>query len=365
MASAIDYINAFTADLENNQDKWKTYVINPFTDAYIDAFGKFNETLKAQKEADKAHGLLLSLSMLALSLCGGGLLTATFGATALKTIVGNAAQKLANNSALDFMVRHNMERAFRAADYLANNKTGNFIAGKLWDELEAKAGSFIGGKVTKAKEAIHVSRAAYPSVEKFVREPMKIYLALDTFVGEAKIKCHDLAAGYRDDDKLTDDEKIKKVAGLRKSTVYNPPQRSIAHAKLQDEIELSFYLYMVMESDYLWTDYREDWTDSGGRSMRRTGTYSPTKKTPINEPMGSANYPKSTPGRPSPNSQMVWYEKMGGVITDRLNELHSGLYGNKFMSSRQNSEYTVAAAQSSINTLANGNIKRLIGNTSL
>src|SRR5688572_15120012 len=121
--------------IDKVENKWMLYTINPYSMAYDDALEAFKKKLEEQKEEDKAESLLLSLAMLALSLCGGGILTAAFGSAAIKTIAVDAATNVICNN--------NMERAFKAAHFIATNKTATFVAGKLWDEAESKATAFV------------------------------------------------------------------------------------------------------------------------------------------------------------------------------------------------------------------------------
>ena len=96
-----DPITNFITDIPAKERKWKNHTITPFAKAWINAFENFKETMKQQKDADEAaQKLKFELAMLALSLCGGGLLTAAFGTAAAKT--------LATNAALDVICRNNM-----------------------------------------------------------------------------------------------------------------------------------------------------------------------------------------------------------------------------------------------------------------
>jgi hypothetical protein len=358
MADALGYINSFTGDLENNQDKWHTYVIAPFDQAYRDAFTNFNLFLKKQKESEAPPSWLLPLCMLALSLCAGGVLTASFGAVTAKALAGKAASSIAQGPGLDFIVRHNMERAFRAANFLANNKTGNFIAGKLWDSMESGVSSYTSDQFKKAKSAIIENASTFPSIEMLVQDPMKVEKALIKYVDEAKIKCHDIAAAIRDSASITDEAKILSVSLMRLAPICNPPQSSIAYDGLAGEIEMAFYLNLVTNLDYLASDFREELMETRGAGWRRTGYYTPNKITPI-EVSPDDNNPKSTPGKAGPQSQRVGFKGFPKVLSARLDELHKKKFRTPF-NANPVSENTIRLAEKTISSLANGNIKRLI-----
>ncbi len=365
MTTPAEAISNFLHDLNNNRDKWDTFVVDPFAKEYKKAFKRYQKTLADQKEADAFPQWVMSLSLLALSLCGGGVLTAAFGTAAAKTIAGTAAQKFVNGPGLDYLVRNNMERGFRAAGFFATNKVGNFIAEKVWDAAESGVSGYVSDKYTAAKAAIDQNRSSYPSVDKFAQDPQDIKDALGAFVGEAKIKCYDLAAAIRDDPKVPDEKKASDIMALRKATIFNPPQKSIVYDGLAEEIELAFYLLMVLDLDHLETDYQEELMEThGGRGWRRTGFYHPNKSTPINQSPSEASYPKSTPGPGRPGSQAVSYGRLGGVIGSRLDALYKNKFNTDFLPNRVE-QGTLVRAEKTIELLANGNIKRLIGSNGL
>jgi hypothetical protein len=341
MSNAREYINSFTSDLGNVKDKWSLNAVIPFHDAYIDAFTSFKSTLKNQEDADKAEReWKLGLAMFALSLCGGGIMTAAFGTTVLKNIV--------IDKAVDAICNRNMEKAFRAAHYLATNKTANFVAGQVWDAAEKRATDYLGGKL---KDSLAQNPAAYPSVDKFVQDPGKIRNALDTFILEAKTKCHDIAAAIRDNPAMTDDNKIAEVDKLRKSKIFNPPGKTIDNGGLAEDIELSFYMYMVMESDYQTSSeiyYVRSHDGLGGAREPRIKTH----KHPVPQSVYAKDYPND-PKDP------VKFNKIGGVIKDRMNGLYRRKIGGEFMNGSLDKTHLYRAEQT-LDLLAGANIKRLI-----
>src|SRR5882724_3328161 len=159
MADSRQFIDEFLIDLPNHGRKWKNFAVNPFAKAYVAARKAYDDMAKAQADADSETPLGLKLALLALSLCGGGAMTAAFGTTALKTIASNAAVAV--------ICRRNMDKAFTAANFIATNKTASFVAGKLWDEIENGATGFLGNKFKPTDLA--QNPAAFPSVNKFVQ----------------------------------------------------------------------------------------------------------------------------------------------------------------------------------------------------
>src|SRR4030095_9893739 len=103
--AASDYVrgvfNESLDRIDKLENKWMLYTVNPYSMAYDDALTKFNKKMKEQEEEDKAESLILSLAMMALSMCGGGILTAAFGSAVAKTIAVDAATKIICNNNME------------------------------------------------------------------------------------------------------------------------------------------------------------------------------------------------------------------------------------------------------------------------
>jgi len=343
-----DPITNFITDIPAKERKWKNHTITPFAKAWINAFENFKETMKQQKDADEAaQKLKFELAMLALSLCGGGLLTAAFGTAAAKT--------LATNAALDVICRNNMQRAFKAANYVATNQTASFIAGKLWDEAEKRVSDALGEKM---KEKFAQNEAQFPSIGKF-RTELDMYLSLDGFVSSAAEKVNDVAITIRDTVVIPTDLKLDQITKLSQSSFWRPPEKDLDVAVLTDEIELSMYLNLVLESDKLVTYEKASRRVSDGLGhgteyyMRRSG------RSDISESAGSANYPKPYGGWDSRSE--IEYERIGDIIQDKLNELYTKKFRGKFHDGRSlKSQEAIFAAERTIGLLAATSIKRTI-----
>ncbi len=208
MTTAKEKISEFMHDNENMEDTWKVYTRNPFSMAYDAALAAFTKTLEDQAKADAWK---LQLMTLALSMCGGGIMTAAFGTMAIKTIAGNYA--------LNVICNNNMERAFKVAYFVSTNKTANFIAGKVWDEIESRGTALVSATTV---EALSQTVQAFPSADKGNMSAFTMDKTLETFIGEAKIKAHNIAADIRDNSKVGDDEKIALVDKMRAKQVLQP-----------------------------------------------------------------------------------------------------------------------------------------------
>jgi hypothetical protein len=303
-------LNRFQHDLVQVERKWGAYTIKPYALAYETGYLNFKDKIKEQEDADK---LKAELIMLALSLCGGGVMTAAFGTIALKS--------LASKAAIHVICNNNMERAFKAAHFVATNKTANFIVGSVWDELEKRGKDYATGKLKTAIESMAQQPVAFPSAQKVTTIAVKT--SLEMFIEEAAIKAYDLAVGIGDDPRLSANEKIKKLTDMRTSKLWKPPEGSVDDGSLSDEIELSFYMNMVMNSDYLkTTTYRKVMRHDG---LARSPHYEPvTTRTDISESARSKDYPQEF------GNQEIGYKRIGGIIEDRINELHRKKFKEKF-----------------------------------
>ena len=321
MGAAADFINAWTSDLANTGKKWETYTVLPYARAYRRAAKGFEDTVAAQKADDEAKDAWLkALGMLALSLAGGGLLTAAFGSAVVKELAAKAAT---SDTVLNALIRNNMNRTYKAVEYVATNKTASFIAGKVWDAAESGVTDLVSGRV---KESMAQNAASFPSINQYADSPEDLKDALMMFVGECQTKLHDMAASIRDNPKLSDDAKIAGVKQLGVSPFFKPANQSVDPGDMDVEIELSFYCKMVLDSDVLWTDYKKEpiYEERGRAGWRISGyTYVPGKRTSIDEMPSSGNYPKQSAGAPStPGYQSIQYNKVGRKFMEKANELY-------------------------------------------
>ena len=349
-----DPITNFISDISHKERKWKNHTITPFAKAWIAAFENFKQTLKDQKESDEAaQKLKLELALLALSLCGGGIMTAAFGTAVAKTLAGNAA--------LEAIRRSNMERAFKAAKFVADNKTASFIAGKVWDDAEKRVSDAIDGKL---KGKLTQNEASFPSIGKF-RTELDMYLSLDGFISTAAERVNDIAVHVRDHASMPLSQKHDEIAKLATSSFWRPPEKDLDKTVIAEEIELSMYLNLVLESDSLetWeTGSRMGSSDGLGRGResyaRRTG------KRDITESAGSPDYPVAA--RDKDGYLAIEYKRIGGIIQDKMNDLHKKKFGGKFHDGRKlGSQDAILAAERALGMLAAVSIKRTIEDAGL
>ena len=343
-----DAIDNFIADIPSKQRKWEINAIDPYAKAWIAAFESYKSTLNMQKEKDAAIAALkLKLAMIALSLCGGGLLTAAFGSAAAKT--------LATDAAIDIICRKNMENAFKAANFIATNKTASFIAGKIWDEAESGVSGVIDDAI-KAKFA--QNEASFPSIGKF-RSELDMYISLSGFVKSGADKVNDIAIKVRDDNKQKTPDKLQAIESLKRSHFWNAPETNTLSPTTADEIELSMYLALVMDSDRVVTSVQAWRSISDGMGHGVEYYWKQTGDSSIEESPWSKSYPSSQYG--NERRQDIVFTEIGDLIQDRMNELHRQKFGNKFIDGRSIADVVaILEAERSIGRLAATNIKKLV-----
>ena len=349
MAAASDsvrgMINESLDRIDKLENKWMLYTVNPYSMAYDDALEAFKAKMKEQEEEDKAESLVLSLAMIALSLCGGGILTAAFGSAVLKTITVDAATKIICNN--------NMERAFKAAHFIATNKTASFIAGKVWDEAESKATAFVSDKI---KSGLSQNAASFPSTTRFQSmTSFKMSKTLEQFIREAKDKASDLITGLRDNNNIGDMERLQQLSKIEKGSFFNPPTKNVDDGTLGEDLELAFYMNLILNSDYLETyeRYTRRVTDGLGSSIEYALR---AHKSDLTELPSSPNYPKRISGE-----QDVLYNKVGGKLRERMNELYKKKLRTKdgILDGKIN-DRTMLNAERTIDILASNSIKKRI-----
>lgn len=291
-----DYKNG---DLVQIFRKWNSYVIVPYTLAYHRAFDSFQKTLDTQKEFDKMQ---MELVFTALSLCGGSIFTVAFGAI--------TAKKLAADVTIDFICKYNMDRAFKIAAFVSENKTAEFIIGGVWD----KGSTLIGKKIEKGFQE---NASNFPAIELIVKKPYEIDFALTEFRGNCEIQYYETLKALLD---IRDDSiKSNLFELIKKSPMCSPPNKKYYPENLEDYIELSFYMRFILNTDHLVTR-------TFAMGMMGGGGYIKTGSKAIEATPDQKNYPTNTSKGYSMETTSVEYDSVGQDIIDRTNELYKKIY---------------------------------------
>lgn len=275
------------------KEAWEYFITNPYQLAYHTAFDNFSKTLNKQANSDK---MKIELALTALCLCGGSLLTAVFAGVAIKAVAGKAM--------VDFICRYNMNRLFKLAHLVDTNKSAAFIVGAVWDQ----AADIL---TAKTKKLFEENTANFPCVNNIIQKPYEIEFALRNFVGLSLLKIGAVCQDILDSKKATADKKAAFIE-LVQSPFCNPPSSKVLPDNLADRIELTFYLKIILNSDWLVTHHGSPWAL--------------VDKKPIPEVPGKG-YPKGSRENRigslmPPEITTVQYDRIGQDIIDRMNQLY-------------------------------------------
>jgi hypothetical protein len=322
----MDNINATIKDFQGRKltpisVAWRNSIATPYQVAYHRAYNNFIKTLNRQANSDK---LKIDLALTALSLCSGSLLTTVFAGVALKAVAGKAV--------VDFICRYNLNLLFKAALYVETNKTAKFIVGAVWDQAA-------GMLTSQTKTLFQQNAANFPCVNNLVQKPFEIEAALTSFVDSAYLKvnavCEDILASNK-----AAPEKEVVFKKLAQSPFCNPPNSCPLPRDLADRIELTFYMKLILNSDWLVKKLLVPTNTQGSPWVT-------VDKKPISQVPGEKDYPKLSHKKGdsllTPREMTtVEYDRIGQDIIDRMNQLCKNIVREKYpvIDSRMFGEFT-------------------------
>jgi len=319
---------------ENN---WQRNFVLPYGTAYTNARASFKKTLKEQEDADKAaRERVAAFAMFALSLCGGSVLTCVFGQACAKT----AASKIA----VDIICEREMNRAFKVAAMINANKTASFALGALWDG----GAGFLSDKL---KESLAENGNNFTSLTKFAEEPQSLQNHLEKWVRDAYAKVlateEDISTNVKDEA-----TKTQKVRDLMASPFFKAaPAKSPDQAALELDIEITLFMKLLLDTDFLVTGSYDEGAHGGWRKRQ-------TSRKPITENPSSAKYPEykgiATIG--GLDYEDVVYEQLGDIVKDRIDELNKSKYKDKFFTREPGRLWGTNREDISKDTLVRANI---------
>jgi hypothetical protein len=289
---------------------WIRNFVLVYGSAYSTARTSFMDTIKAQAEADKAaRERNIGLAMFALSLCGGSVLTMVFGNAAASAVAGEVA--------LDTICKYNMERAFKAANFISSNKTASFALGQVWDG----AGGVLSDKL---KSSLAETGGNFPSLPSFAQQPLNLQNKLEQWVRDAYAKVQE---AEEEISKVSSEaQKTTGMTGLLASPFFRTaPKKAINEDVLAVEMELTMFLKYLLERDfYVTTTTIASGTGGAARLSSRTA---------INELPASGKYPTrvtTKTGNYMFETKEVEYDDVGDLIKDRVDTLCKSRFHDDF-----------------------------------
>lgn len=234
-------INKYITDLNNMERKWVDRVVDPYCLAYIDAYKKYSITLKKQDEYNKMKA---EFAVFALSLMGGSILTVMFRKSSLPFAI--------KESSIEVMFKANSEKLLNMAIKLESSETASFVIGSLVTRgIKGAEKTIQKGIESNLKKVSDKASTFEPST------PLEAKIQFTGYVRKMFIQAHDFAAYIRDDKSISDGIKEQIVSGLKKAPIFNPPLSVPETSRLDKakDIELLFYMYLILQSDFLQTTH--------------------------------------------------------------------------------------------------------------
>ena len=284
---------------------WQANVTLPYAIAYDAAYKSFQDTVKAQTDADKARA---ELFITAASIVTGSVLMATVASTSLRALAGKLA--------LDAVCNQNMNRTFDLMAVAASSQTFMFAVDKVIDVTKDKLKDQLKETVTDLTNT---------TSHMVVSTPLGQHLQLELFLLNHKRACYK-SADIVEAAAVSDGLKELAFQALYKAPMVKPPRASLDANRLALKIELCFYMSVILDSDEL------DQFDS--RTLLGGGLGPPPKISPITQMPSNPSYPKTTTPKMSGFTQGPWqavtYNRPGGKIRAQVDKLHQALFGEKF-----------------------------------
>jgi hypothetical protein len=299
----------FQDEREKAKSFWDSFA-KSYGTAYNTAFKSFHAELKKQEQTRmKRREMMLSFAFFALSLTGGSILTQVFGKAVAKEVAGDVA--------LDIICKNNMEKAFKVAHFVAENKTAQFAIGKLWDEA--------GSQITSAvKDKLKENSSAFPEIQKFANDPINVQNKLENYIEHAYRAMIDAGAKFRDNISQSDSqEALEKI--LKSPFISAAPRTGIDESKTRIEIELTLFMRYILELDFIQKYHYMD----HGKSFKRSNLGTPR---PIDKSPWSRNYPKYkvTSNGGSVRYQEINYRQIELNVEEHIEKLHKPVFNTKF-----------------------------------
>ena len=328
MASVEDIIDKFKRERVSFAEDWRANYTEAYVEAYWRAFDTFNIVKAAQDRKDKALlQFKIDLAIAALTLCGGSVLAAVMGAMTFKQAAGQVA--------MNALCKANMHDIFTKAKLTLENKVLEFAVGKAGAEIQMIATS-------EAKKIFTNEYIGASVKQSWIEKPHTKQYIMTQFIlrnrRQLREACNTLAKSP-----ISAQKKEALFNAIKQSHFCNPPKQNVIKdiAKYAELIELTFYLKMILDSDYLahqirvFNDLpRDQWVT--------------LRKDAISQIPGQTNYPKDSFKRGGliqhAEQTIVKYREIGQEYIDRMNYLFSthipGQQKSKLIESRMLGERT-------------------------
>jgi hypothetical protein len=291
-------------NIDTFTDFWRANYTLDFVEEYWKAFDHFEEVQAAQARIDNAmNQLKLDLAVAALTICSGGVVGALLGEIAVRQAAGRVV--------LEDLCLENMQKTLRMARLYSRNKVLEFAVGKAGEEIKNIATQ----EVKKTLNGVYMD---VPVGQAFIEKPHTKQYIMEKFLVKNRIGIRNACKALTEA-QISSREKERLFKDLRQSRFCNPPKQKVLPNKYYRWIELTFYLKMVLSSDWVVT-YQDN----------LYGFRSSYKRTPINAAPDSKRYPENSitykRGFCTRSTTRVEYDQIGQEFIDRMNDLYKELF---------------------------------------
>jgi hypothetical protein len=305
------------------RNKWLIQYVGPFSIAYNDAYKKYSEVVNADKAAAaKAREEKAALVMLALTVCGGSILTATIGAAALKTGLGQAALNTLHGPVMDYIVKKDSMRLYKAAEFASSSATLHFILGSAYDKASAD--------LTLQFKTLLTNAPVSASIDQIVKDPDNLKTQLEVYVAQLHNKIILAAEAIEKSSAENKDELLEK---LKEAPFFSKiPDIRRSQGRMRENIELTFWMNHVLSRDFL--VHKTSFHARDGHHTE-SETWQPINKSPSDSSYPKAHnpgtwaYDRHTQGHGKTESYLG-YRDTGDLIDARVNELYERYFKVKF-----------------------------------
>lgn len=301
----------YIQDLNNVHIQYNLYWVIPYGNAYAEAYNNFQKVVGDQKKIDS---VIADATVLIASLGIGAGISVYFGSSALKNIpISEASRHIANR---------NLEFKKLTLGLFNASVASSYLFGNAWERISTLSSN-------TAKQQINSVLSISP-FGGLTPTPLVFQNALRTYLDRVAHTKHTVAAILRDDKTIGNSDKAWFSENFRMSDYFsNAPTSSTIpdFKKAVRDIELIFYMSMIMASDYL---YEIDFDNQSFGKHVHHGSHRTLG--PITQTTSSPDYPTRLGN--AGTIRGVNYKRPGGyvfsAIMKRTNELFKDAFGTNF-----------------------------------
>ncbi|PZO75709.1 MAG: hypothetical protein DI629_16795 [Mesorhizobium amorphae] len=309
-------LNDLRLSILEAEKAWFSLFVEPYVDAYQQAFDNFKNKLDEQNEANKRNAEMI---VLAASVASGSLFMAIVGSATLTT--------LARRATLRLVARNNIGGTYRAVRDIATHEASTFALGKFMDEVKS---------VAKREAQSAVSRTIGSIPNRLSSAPLSISNQMQSALNMNGLCLSQTAQAVEASNGLSATEKDAYFAKLRQAPLLKWPEGRVDKEKLSKKIELSMFMGFLLDADQLVQVPPR--TTMGGQYQALADTFGPVgaRRQSIETSPNAQNYPQRThPQLQSAGQVMSGYQYIriaqpGGRIVNRVNQLHGDVIGGPF-----------------------------------